>query len=205
MTTVISVGNMKGGVGKTTTAIHLAQQFGKRGKTLLLDADEELQCAVYWREGDFNGWTFDAVPFKGADAASMAPYAYVVIDTKGNEQGHDLVNLAKDSDLLVIPTKPDGLSATGLIRTLRPLLEAGVQNYRVLIVANEGGRGDELREALAEEGVSVLTTVVRKSTAVGDAAEKQIPLEAYTGNRYAKLVAVDYASVTREVLSHVAD
>ena len=128
---------------------------------------------------------------------------YVVIDTKGNEQGHDLVNLAKDSDLLVIPTKPDGLSATGLIRTLQPLLEAGVQNYRVLIVANEGGRGDELREALAEEGVAVMTTIVRKSTAVGDAAEKQIPLEAYTSNRYAKLVAVDYASVTREVLSYV--
>lgn len=203
MAKIISVGNMKGGVGKTTTAVHLAQQLGKKGKTLLLDADEELQCAVYWREGDYDGWTFDAAPFKDADAARMAAYAYVVIDTKGNEQGHDLVNLARDSDLLVIPTKPDGLSATGLIRTLRPLLEAGVQNYRVLIVANEGGRGDELREALAEEGVPVMTTIVRKSTAVGDAAEKQIPLEAYTTNRYAKLVAVDYASVTREVLSHV--
>lgn len=203
MPKVISIGNMKGGVGKTTTAVQIAQQLGKKGRTLLLDADEELQCAVYWREGDFDGWTFDAAPFQEADAARMAAYAYVVIDTKGNERGNDLVNLAKDSDLLVIPTKPDGLSATGLIRTLRPLLEAGVQNYRVLIVANEGGRGDELREALAEEGIAVLTTVVRKSTAVGDAAEKQIPLEAYTANRYAKLVAVDYASVTREVLSHV--
>ena len=32
---------------------------------------------------------------------------------------------------------------------------------------------------------------------------KQIPLDAYTSNRYAKLVSVDYASVTREVLNHV--
>ncbi|MFB9995469.1 ParA family protein [Deinococcus oregonensis] len=203
MAKIISIGNMKGSVGKTTTAVHLAQQLGKKGKTLLLDADEELQCAVFWREGEYEGWTFDAAMFKSATPESMAPYQYLVIDTKGNEQGSDLVSLAGDSDLLVIPTKPDGLSATGLVRTLRPLIEAGVQNYRVLIVANEGGRGDELREALAEDGIPVMTTIVRKSTAVGDAAERQIPLEAYTNNRYAKLVAVDYASVTREVLNHV--
>lgn len=203
MPKVISIGNMKGGVGKTTTAVHLAQQLGKKGKTLLLDADEELQCAVFWRQSDYAGWAFEAAAFKDATPDLMAPYDYVVIDTKGNEQGGDLVSLAGDSDLLVIPTKPDGLSATGLIRTLKPIIEAGVQNYLVLIVANEGGRGDELREALAEESVPVMTTIVRKSTAVGDAAEKQIPLEAYTSNRYAKLVAVDYASVAREVLNHV--
>jgi chromosome partitioning protein len=203
MPKIISVGNMKGGVGKTTTAVHLAQQLGRKGKTLLLDADEELQCAVYWRSGSFDGWKFDVLPFKVAKPNVMTEYKYVVIDTKGNEQGNDLVSLANDSDLLVIPTKPDGLSATGLIRTLRPLIDAKTKNYRVLIVANEGGRGDELREALAEENIPVLTTIVRKSTAVGDAAEKQIPLDAYTGNRYAKLVTVDYASVTREVLGYV--
>ena len=143
-------------------------------------------------------------PFKGVTPEQMAGYAYVVVDTKGNEKGSDLVSLARDSDLLVIPTKPDGMSTAGLIRTLSPLIEAGVTNYRVLIVANTGGRGDELREALVEEDVPVMTTVVRQSTAVGDAAEKQIPLEAYTANRYARLVAVDYASVTREVLNDVA-
>ena len=65
MAKVISIGNMKGGVGKTTSAVHLAQQLGRKGKTLLLDADEELQCAVYWRASDFEGWTFEA-GFPGA-------------------------------------------------------------------------------------------------------------------------------------------
>ncbi|MBB5235965.1 ParA family protein [Deinococcus budaensis] len=203
MAKVISIGNMKGGVGKTTSAVHLAQQLGRKGKTLLLDADEELQCAVYWRASDFEGWTFDALPFREFTPEKAEGYEYVIIDTKGNEQGQDLVSLAHSSDLLVIPTKPDGLSATGLIRTLTPLVDAGVSNYRVLIVANVGGRGEELRDALAEQEVPVMTTLVRQSTAVGDAAERRVPLEAYTTNRYAKLVSLDYGSVAREVLNHV--
>ncbi|WP_221091569.1 ParA family protein [Deinococcus aquaedulcis] len=203
MPKIISVGNMKGGVGKTTTSIHLAQHLGRKGKTLLLDADEKLQCAVYWRGGDYEGWTFDAMPYSDVRPEHTASCEYVVLDTKGNEQGDDLVTLARNSALLIIPTKPDGVSATGLLRTLQPLIDAGIQNYRVLIVANVGGRGEELRDALAEQGVPVMTSIVRHSTAVGDVSDRRQPLEAYTSNRYAKLVSLDYGSVAREVLSHV--
>ena len=203
MPKVISVGNMKGGVGKTTSAVHIAQHLGRKGKTLLLDADEKLQSAVEWCGSGFDGWTFDTLPYRDMTPEITAPYQYVVIDTKGNEQGDDLVSLARNSDLLIVPTKADGTSARGLIRTLKPLVEANVTNYRVLIVAAVGGRGEELRHALAEQEVPVLTTLVRHSTAVGDASELQLPLDAYTSNRYAKLVALDYASVGREVLSHV--
>lgn len=203
MSKIISIGNMKGGVGKTTTAIHLAQHLGRKGRTLLLDADDELQCSAVWREGDFDGWTFEVQPYRTYQPSDGADFEYVVIDTKGNEQGGDLLSLAQQSDLLLIPTKPDGLSATGLIRTLTPLVEGGASNYQVLIVANMGGRGEELRDALAEQEIPVLTTIVRHSTAVGDAAERRVPLEALKGNRYAKLLALEYASATREVLAHV--
>ncbi|MDP9766170.1 ParA family protein [Deinococcus enclensis] len=203
MPKIISIGNMKGGVGKTTTSIHLAQHLGRKGKTLLLDADEKLQSAVDWRSGEFDGWTFDALPFPEATPAVTAKYDYVIIDTKGNEQGDDLVALAQGSDLLIVPTKADGTSWRGLLRTLKPLIDGGVQNYRVLIVANVGGRGEELRHTLAEQDIPVLTSLVRSSTAVGDASEMQIPLEAHTTNRYAKLVSLEYSSVAREVLSHV--
>ncbi|CAM3833240.1 ParA family protein [Deinococcus frigens] len=200
---IFSIANMKGGVGKTTTAIQIAQGLGKKGKTLLLDADQELQCAVAWRSSDNPAWSFDVARYDGEATKRMKGYEYVVIDSKGNEQGHDLVSLARASDLLIVPTRPEGVSATGLANTLSPLVDAGIQNFRVLVVVNEGGRGEELREHLAESGIPVFTSMVRKSTAVGDAAEQRIPLEAYTQNRYARTVALEYQSVMREALSYV--
>lgn len=201
---IFSIANMKGGVGKTTTAVQLAQGLGKKGKTLLLDADQELQCAVAWRSSDDPAWSFDAVRYDGKRAdKQMAGYMYVVIDSKGNEQGHDLVALARASDLLIVPTRPEGVSAAGLANTLSPLLDAGISNFRVLVVVNEGGRGEELREHLADNGIPVFNSMVRKSTAVGDSVERRIPLEAYQ-NRYAKTVALEYQSVLREALTYVS-
>lgn len=199
--TVISIGNKKGGVGKTTTAVQLAQAIGKQGKTVLLDADEDLQCAVKWRSGTSADWTFEALRYSEATEADTRGAAFLVLDTKGGEAGGDLLQLAQQSDLLIIPTKPDGLSTDGLLETLHDLIAAGVKNYRVLIVANEGTRGEELRESLAEQGIPVLNTIVRKSVAVGDAVAGRMPLDGF--NQYSKRVALDYSAVAREVLSCV--
>jgi len=76
-----------------------------------------------------------------------------------------------------------------------------VKNYRVVITANEGTRGEELREALADQGIPVLNTIIWKSVAVGDAVAGRMPLDAF--NQYSKRVALDYSAMTREVLSSV--
>lgn len=49
---IFSVVNTKGGVGKTTVAIHLAAMLAKKGKTLLIDADPQQSAASWavWRE-----------------------------------------------------------------------------------------------------------------------------------------------------------
>lgn len=44
---IYAVVNTKGGVGKTTTAVHLATMLAEQGKTLLIDADPQ-QSAASW-------------------------------------------------------------------------------------------------------------------------------------------------------------
>lgn len=48
---IFSVVNTKGGVGKTTTAVHLATMLARLGKTLLIDGDPQASAASWaaWR------------------------------------------------------------------------------------------------------------------------------------------------------------
>ena len=48
---VITVASSKGGVGKTTVALHLATMFARQGRTLLIDGDPQASAAKWagWR------------------------------------------------------------------------------------------------------------------------------------------------------------
>lgn len=196
----------KGGVGKTTTALHLAQYLGQRGRTLLLDADTELRSALDWYEGKpgYAGWAFDALPYSRfeEDGQVAAGYDSIVLDTKGGEDQNALVQLAAESELLIVPCKPEGVSTKGLIRTLTPLIEQGVGNYRVLITdvpSAPSMDGVNLKYSLKEQGVPVFETMIRRAAAVGKAADEGVAVRDVKGDRYAKLVAMDYDLLGQEV------
>lgn len=47
MAEIITIASRKGGVGKTTIAINMVVALSNKGKTLLVDADEQ-QSAMKW-------------------------------------------------------------------------------------------------------------------------------------------------------------
>ncbi|MFC4640006.1 ParA family protein [Deinococcus hohokamensis] len=198
----IAVANDKGGVGKTTTAVSLASLLAGRGRTLLVDADEKTASALEWHAAG-QGLPCEVVPISELDDMDLEGVEFLVFDTKAGEEQGDLVALAQAVDLLIVPTKPDALSLRAMPKTLAPLLEAGVTNYRVLITdvpPAPSTDGHEARSALMEMGVPVFARDVRRATAFNKAALAGIPVRAVRGDQRAKLASMDYELVMKEVL-----
>ncbi|PNY79243.1 ParA family protein [Deinococcus koreensis] len=207
---IISVASEKGGVGKSTSAVTLAAHLAGRGRTLLVDADERLRSAWTWttKRPDYGGWGFEVQLYSDfvAQADPGAAFDYVVLDTKGGEGAGELAALARNSSLLIIPTKPDGVSADGLVATLQPLLEKGVTNYRVLLTdvpPAPNADGLDMRLELDTAGIPLFGHAIRHAVAVSKAAREGLCVRDVRGDRYAKLVWMDYELVSREVLNHV--
>lgn len=207
---MISVASEKGGVGKSTTAVMLAAHVAGRGRTLLVDADERLRSAWNWttKKDGYDGWGFDVQLYSDFMARTTPGegYEFVILDTKGGEGRDELVALARNSALLIVPTKPDGVSADGLVATLHPLLENEVGNYRVLLTdvpPAPNSDGLDMRLELDSAGIPLFNHSIRHAVAVSKAAREGICIRDVKGDRYAKLVWMDYEVISREVLNHV--
>ena len=126
----IAVASYKGGVGKTTTAVHVAAYLNTIAPTLLLDGDRTRNATEWSLRGD-------GFPFTVADVASAMKLAgkfkHSVVDTGQQPTEKDLKALAEGCDLLIIPAVPLALDTAGLRQTIEALQRMNENRYRVLI------------------------------------------------------------------------
>jgi chromosome partitioning protein len=118
----IAVSNVKGGVGKTTTAVYLAAVAAEQGHdVVLVDADPHASSAIWLEERPIEGVTVVEAPSERTLKRAMsADDAIVVIDTPPGDER--LVRASLDAaDTVVIPTRAGGVEYPRVATTLEML------------------------------------------------------------------------------------
>lgn len=124
---IIALLNQKGGVGKTTLAVHLAAGLSAKGRTLLLDADPQ-GSAVMWssQREDAPPFTVTALakPTIHRDIGQIAHgYDHVVID--GPPRASDLArSVIMAADFVLIPVQPSPYDLWAAQETVELIQEA---------------------------------------------------------------------------------
>jgi chromosome partitioning protein len=192
---VISVASYKGGVGKTTTAVHLAALFKELGTTLLLDSDAN-RASVAWAEA--GKLSFPVMTYKQG-ARHISNYDFVVVDTEARPEKNEMKELADGCDVLVVPCNPDALSIRVVEQTVSVLREAKA-NYRVLLTnvpARPNRDGEEARAYLTGEGIPLFRSSIRRLVAFPRAALEGVTVAELDRNN---LGWQDYELVGQEIL-----
>jgi chromosome partitioning protein len=195
---IMTVTGYKGGIGKSTTAIHLATYFSEKGKVVLVDGDPN-RTAIKWAErGDGQG-----LPFIVADqrqAMRLVTGAdYIVIDTSARPDSDDLKELAKGCELLILPTSPDIVSLEPMLQTASELQGA---NYRTLITVvppHPSREGELMQNDLKEGGMPVFNTMIRRTIGFSKAALVGKPIRDLDDAR-ARAAWEDYQMLGDEVM-----
>jgi chromosome partitioning protein len=195
---LVTVASFKGGVGKSTTAVHLAAYLAGRGTTCLVDGDRNRSVSKWARRG--------SLPFRVADerqAARVArEYEHLVFDTPARPDRDELESLAGGCDLLVLPSTPEAMALDALMDTVDVLRELGAERFRILLTMappRPSRDADEARATLVAAGLPVFAGQVRRLVAFTKASLAGVVVRDVKDARAAEAWA-DYQAVGAEVM-----
>jgi chromosome partitioning protein len=193
---IIGVVSHKGGVGKTTSAVHLAAWLSAKGPALLIDGDANRSATGWAERGE--------MPFKVVSERQAAKYAadypHKIIDTAGHLPNSDLRELAEGCDLLIVCCSPDALSLDALLLSADTLQKIGSENFKILLTMCNpvSFAADDARSAIEAAGLPVFKGQIRRYAAYQRAALIGKTVD-QVSDPYAGEAWADYTAIGKEI------
>jgi chromosome partitioning protein len=194
---IITIASFKGGVGKTTTAIHLCQYFATckpKRKVVLADGDPN-RTAIDWAESS----QFD-LPFAVVDASKDLPnYDLLIVDTPARTEPGDLADLIETSTIVVIPTKVDIFDVRATL-ALGYMLRPYPDKYRILLTGLPRGKRlyNAAKKLFEDESLKCFEGGIQQLTVYRDAAYEGVPVGRY--NEVGKKAMTEYENIGSQIL-----
>ena len=196
---IITVTGYKGGVGKSTTALHLADYFSKFGDTILIDHDLNM-CAVDWFERADSQISFEVVEEKLALKRIGEGADFVVMDMPARPHTEDIKSLSKGCDLIVLPSYPDRMSLMPLFEVMNDIDMSIAKILLTLVPPSPNKLGVDTLTDLKNNKIPVFDTFIRRSVAYSKAYDSGMTVRLLSESRD-RSFAEDYEAVGKSIRS----
>jgi chromosome partitioning protein len=193
---IISIVSFKGGVGKTTTAVHIAAALNRRAKTLLIDGDPNESAVAWDRRG---GLPFPVI--RENELKTAGEFKHLILDTPARPTAEELKTICEQSDLVIIPSQADALSLDALIKIINSLNSINAGNYKILltIVPPRSNAAAEAKELLTELKAPFFKTEIRRRAVCARAALRGVVVKLFKDGAEAW---AEFESLEKEILAH---